>query len=193
MNNMSYQTKSFMWEELSLGGVELLVYSVIYSFSQGECVGYYGTQNTLGRVTGLSISTIKRVLSSLIEKGLIEKTQTAKGCIYRCKGVEPEEEEPDTSTSLLALPDEVIRENGIPLTSKIIKSPSRARSSFLPVGSLGVLSMTAGQYNELLSLVDEETLSAYIHKLEKGVVNKGYSVNSAYKTLRKWIAKDTRV
>lgn len=193
MEIMDYHTKRFMWKELSLGGVMLMVYSIIYSFSQGEGVGFYGSQNTLAEITGVSVSTIKRTLASLCESGLIEKTQSGAKCVYKCKTTEPEEPILDVELTPLTIPCDVAREEGISLSSRIIKKQHSPRYPFFPVGSKGVLSMTSEQYSALLSLTDEQTLTAYISKLENAVLNKGYRVNNPYKTLRKWIYKDTRV
>ena len=195
MTNINYQIKDFMYQRLGLSGAELNIYAIIYSFSQNDGEGYYGSQNTLALLTGKSVSTVKRALSSLLEKGLIKKEKTGNRCIYTT-GVTRDEEKPDDYEeypSQLLLPPEEIFENDLTLTSELICKPARARWTFLPVGRRGVLSMTAEQYNALLALIDEQTLTAYINKLEYAVLNKGFRVKNTYQTIRKWILKDIRV
>ncbi len=193
MNEMSYQIKSFMWQKLSLTGGELNVYAIIYSFTQGEGEGYFGSQTILANASGISLSSVKRVLASLLKKGLIKKVRLGGKCSYICVDDIDEIEECGEGSATLVLPTEVISEKGLSLSSELIVEPSKARYSFLPIGRNGILSMTGEQYNALLSLVDEPSLTAYIHKLEDAVLNKGYRVNNPYKTIRKWIYKDVRV
>lgn len=65
--------QGFMISELKLKGNELLVYAIIYGFSQdGESV-FSGSRNYLASWCNVSLPTIDNALKSLRDKGLIEK------------------------------------------------------------------------------------------------------------------------
>lgn len=68
-----FSVKRYYTEVLGLGGTELLVYSVIASFSENDsCTGIYtGSVDYLARTLGISASTVRRALQSLCEKKLI--------------------------------------------------------------------------------------------------------------------------
>lgn len=65
--------QSFMVTELELKGNELLVYAIIYGFSQAEGTYFNGSIQYLADWTNSTRQGIIKNLKSLIEKGLIEK------------------------------------------------------------------------------------------------------------------------
>ena len=73
-----------MTDGLDLSGAELLVYALIYSFSDTE-EGFHGSQDYISQRTALSLRSIAYALSSLVEKGLITKEKQRGSCnaIYR--------------------------------------------------------------------------------------------------------------
>ena len=64
-----------MVEGLGLRGSELLVYALVNGYSQGGRGMFTGTLEHVGSVCGLSRRTAARTLSSLVERGLLEKVQ----------------------------------------------------------------------------------------------------------------------
>lgn len=68
----------------NLKGNELIVYSVIYGFSQGENHWYHGSRAYLADWTGTSKQTISGILDSLIEKKLIVKRVEYENGIRKC-------------------------------------------------------------------------------------------------------------
>ena len=60
--------------ELNLSGLELLVYSLIYSFCTQGRGQYNGSLRYIARRTHASKNGVRKALSRLISKGLIEKT-----------------------------------------------------------------------------------------------------------------------
>ena len=199
MKNMSFQVKEFMWQRLSLGGAELLIYAIIHSFSEGEGKGFFGSQEFLARIAGVSISTVKRAIARLLESGNIEKLAVGNKPCYRCRAIN-ENDEYDNSAKPIGEAGggcfsavRVFKERGINATSILSRGAPRAKNEFIPIGNEGLISMTDAQYRSLLCLIDEETLSAYIRKAELLIKNNGYKINNPYKMLRKWIVKDTAV
>lgn len=72
IKEMSFMIHSFMIRELGLCGCELIVFAIIYSFTRGAGF-FYGTQRYLVDTSGNSVSTVRRALAMLYEKGYIEK------------------------------------------------------------------------------------------------------------------------
>lgn len=81
--------QGFMISELCLKGNELLVYAIIYGFSQDEDNWFTGSLNYIMSAIGCnSKNTVINTIKSLIEKGLIIKeNQIINGvtfCKYKC-------------------------------------------------------------------------------------------------------------
>lgn len=194
---MSYCIHSFMSEKMGLGGGELLVFAIIYSFTKGEKGIFYGTQNYLSRVSGTSQSTVKRALARLLEKGYIEKCCVGERDGYRAIYIEGAEDCEDTEAppndeeNKLPRPS-VMRSLDIDIRSKI-KPEKRPKYEFHPVGRRGYVTMTAEQYKRLLKLVTSDVLTAYISRLEKLIEDNGYKTFSPYKTIKRWIYEDASV
>lgn len=77
--------QAFMINELHLKGNELLIYSIIYGFSQAENQVYSGSLQYLADWTNSNKRSIIRVLKNLIEKGLIEKEEQEINGVKFCK------------------------------------------------------------------------------------------------------------
>ena len=67
--------QGWMRNDLNLKGNELLVYAVIYGFSQKENQWFEGSRQYLADWAGATRQGIDKNLKSLLEKGLIEKQE----------------------------------------------------------------------------------------------------------------------
>ena len=195
---MSYSIYSFMCEELSLGGGELLIFAVIYSFSRGNLGIYHGTQDYLSRISGLSVSTVKRALKALLKKGYIEKVSLDEHEGYRstkqAAADEPKAEECPPNDAENSLPSSFeIDKAGLDVRELLNDKATRPKYAFHSVGKEELVHMTAEQYKRLSRLVGSDKLSAYIHRLELLIRDSGYRTHSPYKTIKKWIYEDTAV
>ena len=89
--------QSFMVSELGLKGNELLIYAIIFGFSQTTGQAFHGSLTYLESWTNSTRHTVISSLKSLVEKGLIEKEeQTINGvkyCSYRAKNSTDEAQE----------------------------------------------------------------------------------------------------
>lgn len=65
--------QGFMLNELKLKGNELIIYAIIYGFSQTEDTKFTGSLKYLADCTGTSKQTVISCLKSLVDKGLIIK------------------------------------------------------------------------------------------------------------------------
>ncbi len=79
MNNIKNENyiviQGFMVNELNLKGNELLIYAIIYGFSQLESQEFNGTLQYLANWCNSTKQGVLKALKSLIEKGLIEKQE----------------------------------------------------------------------------------------------------------------------
>ena len=84
MKNNSYVTILGWMTELNLKGNELIVYAIIYGFSQDSESYFHGSIKYLSEWTGTSSECISYILKGLVEKGLLEKiSQEGKVSLYK--------------------------------------------------------------------------------------------------------------
>lgn len=67
--------QSFMLEQLHLKGNELIVYAVVYGFTQDGEHWYYGTRRHLSEWCGATKGTVGNCLSSLVSKGYLRRRE----------------------------------------------------------------------------------------------------------------------
>ena len=81
-----FTVQAFMVNELKLKGNELLIYAIIFGFSQAENHFFTGSLNYLASWCGISSkTTVKTILNNLIDKGLLEKEDIYKNGVKYCK------------------------------------------------------------------------------------------------------------
>lgn len=67
--------QAFMVDDLQLKGNELIVYAVIFGFTQDGEHWFYGTKGYLSEWCGATKGTVGNCLKSLMDKGLIERRE----------------------------------------------------------------------------------------------------------------------
>ena len=195
-----YPIYGYMLEKLNLGGSELLVYAILNSFSRANS-SYYGSQEYLSRLSGLSISTVKRAIKSLISKNLIEKIIQDGFLSYRIvtqksnpPSIEAELEEQAKNFGKIKrkeIPSPTVVELYNETLSDYIPQKGRPTYEFYDITSNGIVQMTPDQYFFLVSLVGEDRLHEYIERLESKVLSGEYQCAPDYKLIKKWILEDT--
>lgn len=94
--------QGFMLTEMGLKGVALLVYAIIYGFSQLEGQGFTGSIRYLEEFTGSSRPSVVNALKQLTDKGYIEKKNITIADIprveYRVTEVRASEESKESQT-----------------------------------------------------------------------------------------------
>ena len=76
MKDNSYVViQSFMLKDLGLKGNELIIYAVIFGYTQDGDHWYYGTRGHLAEWCGASKGTVSNCLASLVEKGYISRRE----------------------------------------------------------------------------------------------------------------------
>lgn len=74
MKNENYiLIQGWMINELKLSGNELLVYSIIYGFSQDGESSFQGSSNYIAECLNISQRSVFTILQKLVEKDLIKK------------------------------------------------------------------------------------------------------------------------
>ena len=76
--------QSFMVSELGLKGNELLIYAIIFGFSQTTGQAFHGSLTYLENWTNSTRPTVISSLKSLVEKGLIEKEEQTINGVKHC-------------------------------------------------------------------------------------------------------------
>jgi hypothetical protein len=77
--------QGWMRMDLQLAGNDLIVFAAVWGYSQDGNGCYYGKQERLAEICGVSLRTLKGILASLIERGLLTMSTTAiDGHIRNC-------------------------------------------------------------------------------------------------------------
>ena len=85
-----FTVQAFMVNELKLKGNELLIYAIIFGFSQAENQFFTGSLNYLASWCGISSkTTVKTILNNLIDKGLLEKEDIYKNGVMGISKIVP--------------------------------------------------------------------------------------------------------
>lgn len=74
-DNTYITIQSFMINELNLKGNELIVYAIIYGFSQDSKSAYYGGVQYLADWCNVSRQAVSKILSTLVTGGLIKRSE----------------------------------------------------------------------------------------------------------------------
>ena len=76
--------QGWMLNKLNLKGNELIVYAVIYGFSQDDESRFTGSRRYLAEWCGCTMKTVDNALSSLVAKGLIAKHDKTINGVHLC-------------------------------------------------------------------------------------------------------------
>lgn len=88
MKETAYITiQSWMRTELQLSGTELLVYAVIYGFSQDGSSRYSGSRQYIADWCGCTTRSVQTILNSLTDRGLISKYENTINNVRHCEYV----------------------------------------------------------------------------------------------------------
>lgn len=79
------QICGWMLSDLGLKGNELIIYAIIFGFSQLEGQTFYGSLSYLAEWTNSTKQGVLKALKSLMEKGYIEKKEYVENNIKRCE------------------------------------------------------------------------------------------------------------
>lgn len=113
--------QGWMRTELDLSGTELLLYAVIYGFSQAGMGKFSGTVAYLADWAGCAPRTVQRILSGMVSDGLLIREGTSNAPSYTAvRHPEPKEEEPELGVPVENSTEEPVEnfERGDKMTSQ---------------------------------------------------------------------------
>jgi putative uncharacterized protein FNV2249 len=169
-NGNYFTVQAFMRNNLNLKGNELLIYAIIFGFSQVENQYFTGSLNYLAEWTGISSkTTVMTILNSLISKGLLEKEEIYNNGIKFCKYkalIEPKE---------IDKVDEVIKKdienNKKNISSSIQKNDVKNCEGISKI-DMGISKIDMGVYQKLIrgiSKIDNNKIDI-IHKYNNHII-----------------------
>ena len=79
-----FQVSGWMINHLQLKGNELMVFAIIYGFTQAENQQYTGSRKYIADFIGCSVGTVDNCLSGLVKKGLLEKSESITNGVKFC-------------------------------------------------------------------------------------------------------------
>lgn len=183
--------------KLDLSGNELIVYSLIYGFSQQKNGVFYGSRTFIQFWLGCkSLRTVDATIAHLVERGLIEKSEYYEGavkrCAYRitkdpcniCTGANSAHNQCNFCAEAGA--------NSAHNTS--IDSPiDKTHTTFARAKKMQIaefVSMTEAEYQKLLERFGEADTAELVAILDNAKGSKGYNYKSDYRAILSWCVNE---
>ena len=202
--------QGWMVTELGLKGSELIVYALIYGFSQTENQVFSGSLQYLADWTNCTKQGVIKTLKSLIEKGYIAKNEklinSVKFCEYyatKFNRVLNKIEYPVKQSLPNNIGNNIENNIVIPTTTAADGEAEEENENELKLigGKLGkgVVMMTDAQFGHLCQILSKVELDTYIEKLADFILgcikNNGTppTIKSHYKKILEWIEEDRKL
>ena len=204
-----------MVERLSLTGVPLLIYALIYSFTKAgqDC---YTSVDQMGKRVGAGTTAVKNALKLLLERRLIIKLSDPR---FRTKNYRADlsviSEMDDGAVRIRPSQNTLVSDKFVDVNrvksdhnnKDIIKSTTTSYKHsgaslesededlfFLHIGDERLVVMTLNQHIDLKNRLGLETLDYYITKLERTLLaNPFMYFKNHYRTILNWAREDARV
>lgn len=176
--------------QLDLSGNDLIVYSLIYGFSQQQNGVFYGSRTFIQFWLGCkSLRTVDLTIARLVESGLIEKVEYYEGAVRRCAyrivkdpcniytGAKSASVQNLPKTGAKSAHNSLIDSNNNTHTSD-------ARAKKLQIAEF--VSMTEAEYQKLLDKFGKEDTDELVEILDNAKGSKGYKYKSDYRAILSW-------
>ena len=171
--------QSFMVKDLKLKGNELLVYAIIYGFSQEENCVFSGSLQYLADWTNSTKQGIMKCLKSLEEKCLIVKQSLMVNKVVYSTKFNASIKQSLTGSIKQSLPNNIVIDNKI--NNKI-----NTRALKHQYGEFKNVLLTDEEVKKLQNDYANDYLQA-IEYLSEYIAMKNYKAKSHYLALRKWV------
>lgn len=184
--------------QLDLSGNELIVYSLIYGFSQQKNGVFYGSRAFIQFWLGCkSLRTVDTTIASLVKRGLIEKSEYYEGAVRRCayritcdpcnfctgakSAQQPVQNLPETGANSA-------HNSSIETTtdSPISSHTSRAKKDEVKIHFAEFVTMTEEEHQKLVDEFGEADTAALIQILDNYKGSKDVKYKSDYRAIRSW-------
>ena len=202
-NKTGFIVYDFMNRDLGISGATVILYALIYSFTMagGDC---HGSVAYMARRIGVSETTVKRGLKTLLSRNLIvkrtDKTMRTNIYIANLSVLSKENRIVDQDDDLLPGSNETV--SGVKMNynnKEIIKTKTSSsteqreekRIKFLLWGHEQVVMMTQEQYDDLKLRLGDYMLEHYIIRLEYNIINNRIYAKNHYKMILTWAREDS--
>lgn len=195
---MNYTIHDFMTERLQLKGTELLLYALVYNFSQDGNGCFYGTAEYAAKKVNCTRRSIVSTFASLVEAGLLSKSSghhngrqtidyvaiVPEACAIssQCENFSQQVCENITEGVKKSHTDNIsdnLNDNQNTVTT------SRAKKVEL-IQYAEFVSMTADEYQKLIDEFGKEDADALVAILDNYKGSSGKKYKSDYRAIRSW-------
>ena len=176
-----YQISGWMINRLNLKGAMLLVYAIIYGFSQdGECE-FKGSRQYLCDFIGVTKPTIDKALDDLCKKNFITKiSETYNNVTFNKYKINKDMLNFTTSKETLPPSKEILQEGSketLPPSKETLpnnninnnKENNKVNKVYIHFGEYGRIKLTQEQYDKLVSEHNKEYIDKMINALDEYV------------------------
>lgn len=200
VNRSNYiSVQGFMVRDLRLKGNELLVYAIIYGFSQAENQVFNGSLQYLADWTNSTKRSVMTCLKSLVEKGYIGKNEKmingVKFCEYYATdftGVVKNFPYPMEKSSVRGMEESSPNNIGFNNLKDNIEKREKPRAQKHKKGEYGHVLLTVDQEDKLIEEYGEIVTAKAITFLDEYIEMKGYKAKNHYLAIKKWVIDAVR-
>lgn len=195
---MNYTIHDFMTEQLHLKGTELLLYALVYNFSQDGNGCFYGTADYAAQKVACTRRSIVSTFASLVDAGLLSKSSGHHNgratidyvAIVPQTSAKNAQCENFSQTVCNNFTDSVKNShtnNQDNLKDKETHTTS-ARAKKMQIAEF--VSMTEAEYQKLLERFGEEDTAELVAILDNAKGSKGYNYKSDYRAILSWCVNE---
>lgn len=195
--------QGWMVTELKLKGNELLIYALIFGFTQTTNQNFTGSLQYIADWTNSTKQGVLKCLKNLIDKGFIEKREIYKNKVKYCEyrttkfnGVLNKVEQ-GMQQSLIggikqSLPNNISLNNNSNNNNNndSNENVNTHKPSKHKYGQYNHVLLDDEQYNKLVSSLGEKEAQRMINTLDEGIELKGYTYKNHYLAIIKWKQKE---
>lgn len=195
---MNYTIHDFMTERLQLKGTELLLYALVYNFSQDGNGCFYGTAEYAAKKVNCTRRSIVSTFASLVEAGLLSKSSghhngrqtidyvaiVPEVCAIssQCENFSQQVCENITEGVKKSHTDNI--SDNLNDNQESIHTIARAESKKLQIAEF--VSMTADEYQKLIDEFGKKDADALVAILDNYKGSSGKKYKSDYRAIRSW-------
>lgn len=194
---MNYTIHDFMTEQLKLTGTELLLYALVYNFSQDGNGCFYGSNDYAAKKIGCRRECVNRNATSLVERGLLSRSYGSHNgkptidyvaivpdCAIQTQCAQNAQQVCANRTATCAQNAHNSKSDNLKDNQESIHTIARAESKKLQIAEF--VSMTADEYQKLIDEFGKEDADALVAILDNYKGSSGKKYKSDYRAIRSW-------
>ena len=195
---MNYTIHDFMTERLQLSGTELLLYALVYNFSQDGNGCFYGSNDYAAKKVGCTRVNVNDKLSRLVKRGLLSRSygsHNGKPTIDYvaivpevCQdSIQCKESLQQLSIKLTPDCDESLHNNKVDNLNDNQNTVTTSRAKKVELIQYAeFVSMTADEHQKLVDEFGETDTASLIQILDNYKGSSGKKYKSDYRAIRSW-------